>query len=196
MQPIPDDLVARAAIDPQAFVELYNAYFKRVYNYIRYRSGDVSTAEDLTCSVFERLLVSIRKYSSQRGPFEAWMFAIARNVVNDHFQRQRFSWLPWEGLRRQPARDISPEEKVIRQENMDELQVALLKLDRRSLDLVSLKFFARLNNRQIAEITHLSESNVGVTLFRAVSRLREWLSEERVRPLQERAEKEPKHERA
>ena len=98
MQPKPEDLAVRAASDPEAFVQLYNAYFQRVYCYIYYRCEDTATAEDLTGQVFERLLAHINHYAPEKGPFEAWLFAIARNAVNDHYHRQRFPWLPWEAL--------------------------------------------------------------------------------------------------
>ena len=196
MQPKPDDLAIRAANDPDAFAALYNAYFQRVYRYTFYRCGDGLTAEDLTDRVFERLLVYISRYSPQKGPFEAWLFALARNVVNDHYRSQRFPWLPWEAFRQQPDREPSPEEQSVQREAQDELKIALQRLDRRSLDLVSLKFFARLTNRQIAGITHMSESSVGVALFRAVSRLRQWLSEKEGPVLGECSEKELEDERA
>jgi RNA polymerase sigma factor (sigma-70 family) len=196
VQPRPDDLAVRAANDPEAFVALYNAYFKRVYSYTFYRCGDGPTAEDLTGRVFERLLVYISRYSPQKGPFEAWLFALARNVVNDHYRRQRFPWLPWEAFRQQPDREPSPEEQSVQREAMDELKLALQRLDRRSLDLVSLKFFARLTNRQIAGIVHMSESSVGVALFRAVGRLRKWLSVEESPGLNGCREKELEDERA
>ena len=175
MQPNPNDLAVRAANDPDAFVALYNAYFQRVYSYTFYRCNDQASAEDLTGRVFERLLVYISRYTPQKGPFEAWLFALARNVVSDHYRRQRFPWLPWEAFRQQPDRGPSPEDLSIQHEALDALNLALQRLDPRARDLISLKFFARLTNRQIAGIVHMSESNVGVTLFRAMSRLRQWM---------------------
>ncbi len=178
MQPQPDALAVKAAGDPDAFVQLYNTYFQRVYRYTYYRCGDQPSAEDLTGRVFERLLVAINQYSPQKGPFEAWLFTLARNVVNDHYRRQRFPWLPWDAFHQQPAREPSPEEQAEHQDALDALAQALQKLDRRSLDMVSLKFFARLTNRQIAGMLHMSESNVGVALFRALGRLRQWMAVE------------------
>ena len=175
MQQTPDDLATRAASDLDAFVQLYNTYFQRVYNYIYYRCSEQAEVEDLTAKVFERLILYINRYSPQKGPFEVWLFAIVRNVVNDHYHRSRFTWLPWETLQRQPTGDPSPEEELTLHENLDELQQALQKLDQRSRDLVSLKFFARLTNRQIAGLMHQSETSVGVALFRAITRLRKWL---------------------
>jgi RNA polymerase sigma-70 factor (ECF subfamily) len=195
MQPTPDDLATRATSDPAAFLQLYDAYFQRVYNYIYYRCADRCLAEDLTARVFERLLAHIGQFTPERGIFEAWLFAIVRNVVNDHYRRSRFPWFPLDLLRKQPAPDPSVEEKVVRREVIAELGSALQKLDPHSLDLVSMKFFARLNNRQIAEITDMSESAVGVALFRAVAKLRGWLADETAEDPQHGPGKEMSDER-
>jgi RNA polymerase sigma factor (sigma-70 family) len=172
MNPDTTSLAVRAACDPAAFSELYEQYFKRVYNYVRFRCCDSVTADDLTSQTFERLLEYINRFRPQRGPFEPWLFAIARNVVNGHYRRQRSPWLPLELLRPQPAPDPQPEEAVLQRETSDALLTALCGLDERSRDLLSLKFAAGLTNRQIAQVAGLSESNVGVILFRALGQLR------------------------
>ena len=173
----PSSLATRAACNPQAFTELYEAYFTRVYNYVRYRCYDLATADDLTSQVFERLLDRIGLYAPARGPFEAWLFTVARNVVNSHYRRLRFPWLVWEDLHRQPAGGLTPEETVIKHEAQGDLLAALSRLDERSRDLLSLKYAARLTSRQIAQMTRLSESNVRVILHRALGRLRVELAE-------------------
>jgi RNA polymerase sigma-70 factor (ECF subfamily) len=170
-------LAARAACDPIAFGELYEQYFKRVYNYVRFRCCDALTADDLTSQVFERLLERIAQYRPERGAFEPWLFAIARNVVNGHYRKQRGLWLPWEFLQRLPATDPQPEEIALHHETEDALLSALSRLDERSRDLLSLKFAAGLTNRQVAQVSGLSETNVGVILFRALGRLRTALGE-------------------
>ena len=44
-------------------------------------------------------------------------------------------------------------------------------------DLLGLKYNTGLNNRQIAELTGLSEQNVGVILFRAIKQLRKLMDD-------------------
>ena len=172
-------LAIRAAGDPQAFTDLYDAYFSRVYNYVRYRCYDLVTADDLTAQVFERLLDRIGQYAPERGPFEPWLFTMARNVVNSHYRRQHFPWLVWEDLHRQPAGGLSIEETVVSREVQGNLLAALSRLDERSKDLLSLKYAARLSSRQIAQLTRLSEANVRVILHRALEKLRVELAEPR-----------------
>jgi RNA polymerase sigma-70 factor (ECF subfamily) len=176
-------LVARATAEPAAFATIYDHYFPRVYNYVRYRVRDVETADDLTAQVFERALVSIGSYRPERAPFSAWLFAIARNAVNDHLRAQRRRrWLSLEVLRGRASAEPQPEEVAIHSESRAELLAAVARLSDRERDLIALKFASGLTNRRIAEFTGLSESNVGVILYRAVRRLRAELSAQGVRP--------------
>ena len=166
-------LAARAADEPAALATIYDHYFSRVYNYARYRVGDAATADDLTTEVFERVLLHIGGYRAERAPFAAWLFAIARNVVNSHLRAQRRRrWLSLEALRHHASAEPRPEEAVIGNETHAELLAAVARLSERERDLIALKFAAGLTNRRIAEISGLGESNVGVILYRAVRRLR------------------------
>jgi RNA polymerase sigma-70 factor (TIGR02952 family) len=172
-------LVARATAEPAAFAAIYDHYFSRVYNYVRYRVRDAETTEDITVQVFERTLVSIGSYRPERAPFAAWLFAIARNAVSDHLRAQkRRRWLSLEILRDQASADPQPEEVAIHGETHTELLAAVARLSDRERDLIALKFAAGLTNRRIAELTGLSESNVGVILYRTVRRLRAELNVE------------------
>ncbi len=51
-----NDLAIQAAADAQAFIQLYDCYFERVYTYLRYRIDDRQDVEDVCAQVFERLL--------------------------------------------------------------------------------------------------------------------------------------------
>jgi RNA polymerase sigma-70 factor (ECF subfamily) len=166
-------LAQRAASDRYYFATLYDRYFPRVYNYLRFRCSDPQTADDLTSLVFEKALREIAHYNADRAPFAVWLFTIARNTLTDHLRAaRRHPWLPLDLLRGRPNPDHSAEESLIEAETRDSLMRALARLSERERDLIALKFQAGLNNRQIAEMTHLSESNVGVTVFRAIQRLR------------------------
>lgn len=77
-----------SSIDAEAtFTLIFETYYKRIYNYIHYRVNCHFTAEDLTSQVFEKTMNKINTYSPSKSPFEVWLFAIARNVVNDRLQQ-------------------------------------------------------------------------------------------------------------
>ncbi len=155
------------------FIHLYDTYFGRVFTYARYRCGDDAVADDLAAQVFERVFSRLSDYDPQRGPLEAWLFTIARNVINNHLRAETLrDHLPLEQCEQQADAAALPEEALIQGETQAEILEALAYLSERERDLLGLKFTAGLTNRRIAEMTGLSENNVGVILYRAIQRLR------------------------
>ena len=171
-------LLARAIDEPAAFGVVYDHYFKGVYNYVRYRVDSDATADDLTARVFVKALSKLRSYRPERAPFGVWLYAIARNTITDHLRvSARRRTFPLESLSAQISDAPLPEQVVLRSADHDELLGAMSRLKRRDRDLLALKFGAGLTNRRIAALTGLSESNVGVILFRAIRRLREQMTQ-------------------
>lgn len=158
------------------FAELYAQQYASIYRYIAYRVRDPACADDLVAHTFERAMSRSETYRADRGSLGAWIFGIARHCVDSHFQRQRRQrWLSLDFIREYAADNADPVADTLRSETNQQLYQALDKLKAHERDVIALKFGAGLNNRQIAEITGHSESNVGVLLYRSLQRLRQWL---------------------
>ena len=166
-------LIDRAKSDPTSFEVVYEFYFSRIYNYARYRVLDGSTADDLTSDIFETVLVKLHTYQPERGPFGAWLFAIARNKVNYHLRKQKVRrWLSLEQFKQVAAKGPAPSETAVQNETHRELLAAVGQLSDRERELIALKFTAGLTNRTISQMTGLQENHVAVILHRAVKRIR------------------------
>ena len=148
----------------------YREYLPRVYNFFRYRVGDRSLAEDLTAATFEKAWRGRSRFRHDLGAFSTWLFTIARNVGIDYFRKKEPD-IPLEGIREQ-ADPKSLEETVQLKHDSTRLSDLLSQLPSRERELVAFKYGAGLNSREIAGLTHLSESNVGVILYRVVGKLR------------------------
>lgn len=171
-------LGARALTDPAAFAALFDRYFPLVHKYALYRVGDPMVADDLTAEIFERMFIALPRYNPGRAPFGAWLFGIARHVVNDHHRKQKRNRnLPVEEMDQLIANDLLPEEANLIKESDRHLLTALKRLSIREKDIIGLKFGAELTNRQIARLTRLGESHIGVILFRSMQRLRLMVTE-------------------
>ncbi len=172
-------LLEKLATEAEAFAALYDRYFGRVYNYVRYRVAEADTADDLTSEIFSRALRKIDSYAPRKGPFAAWLFAIARNTVNSHHRKERLRRLvPISQARHLPASDSTPEEHLARQEERAALLEALQRLSPRERDILSLRFAANLRYARIARLTGLSEANLAVIVHRALRKLRDFLEED------------------
>ena len=162
---------AKSARD--SFAELYDENLDKVYRYIWFKVNNVQVAEDLTSTVFEKVLVNFGKYSSDKARFSTWIFSIARNVVIDYYRVNiKKQAIPSEELIEIPSDDLPPEEEIEKGEEVKKLQDCLKQLLWDEQEIVRLKFWAEFNNRQIAEMLGISETNAGTKLYRAVKKLR------------------------
>ena len=162
----------------EVFAELYDEFMPKVFRYISYKMNDQQITEDLTSTVFEKALVSFDKYSSDKGAFSTWIFSITRNTLIDYYRANK--------MRRQvslgeaieiPSWEPSPEEEAEKKAQQECLRGCLSKLSEDDQEIIRLKFAGEFNNRQIAKLLGLSESNVGVRIFRALKKLREDFNE-------------------
>jgi RNA polymerase sigma factor (sigma-70 family) len=159
-----------ALADEMDWEAVYKEYLPRVYNFFRYRVSDQTLAEDLTSATFEKVWRGRARFRQNLGAFSTWLFTIARHVAIDYFRRRKQN-TPLEAVHEQPD-PVSLEETVQRNHNFARLSALLLQLPVRERELVAFKYGAGLNNREIARLTHLSESNVGIILYRVVEKLR------------------------
>ncbi len=172
-------LLEKLATEAEAFAALYDRYFGRVYNYVRYRVAEADTADDLTSEIFSRALRKIDSYAPAKGPFAAWLFAIARNTVNSYHRREQLRRLvPLSQARNVPAPESTPEEHLAGREERAALLKALQRLSPRERDIISLRFAADLRYARIARLTGLSEANLAVIVHRALRKLRDFLEED------------------
>ncbi len=68
---------------------IYDRYSTRIYNYIYRRVGDAHLAEDLTASVFTKMLEAIRSDKLWRTSFSGWLYRIARNAAYDRLKKRK-----------------------------------------------------------------------------------------------------------
>jgi RNA polymerase sigma-70 factor (ECF subfamily) len=149
---------------------LYSDHLPRIYNYFRFRVGADADAQDLTARTFEKAWEARERYRQDLAGFSTWLFTIAHNVVVD-FLRARRPQVPLDAVP-EIAADGTPEEDAERDSDLKRLSALAASLSEREQELIALKYGAALENRQIARLLRLSESNVGTILHRVVQTLR------------------------
>jgi RNA polymerase sigma factor (sigma-70 family) len=89
VEPTSDEALMAAvrADDLDQLVPLFERYHSPLFNYLYRLTNDRETSEDLTQTVFERLLKYRGSYQPSQ-PFRAWVYQLARNVHADHWHRR------------------------------------------------------------------------------------------------------------
>lgn len=156
-----------------AFDRLYRSSRDDVYAYVASLLHDGPAAEEVTATAFERAYRKRGRFDPSKGEPRAWLFGIARNAALDELRRRgRQAEMAAEPEDvRAPAVDASAEQS----EQRLALRAGLAQLAPRERELIALKFFAGLDNAEIASVLDISESNAGTRLHRAVTKLREAL---------------------
>lgn len=162
---------AVSPVETVDFEAVYQEELPRVYNFFRFRFGDNSLAEDLTATTFEKAWKMRQRYRSDRSAFTTWLFTIARRVAIDQYRRASKE-IGLDEIQHLGA-DSNLEELIQTQIDLKRLKILIARLAERDQELVALKYGAGLTNRAIAHLSGLSETNVGVILYRAVQTLRE-----------------------
>jgi len=161
------------------FADLFQAYYPRVYNYLRYRVNSPEDVEDLISLVFEKAFTHRAQYDPVKGAFSTWLFRIAHNeLANFYRSRERQArWVTDAEVPGDMVLETSPEAQVIEQEAVAQLLQGLGQLNERDQEVISLKFGSRLSNKEIGQIMDLKEKTVSVVLLRAMRRLQQQFDE-------------------
>jgi RNA polymerase sigma-70 factor (ECF subfamily) len=167
-------ILAKARAGSQAaFGEIYNLYFKKIYQFIYYRVGHKEAAEDLAEEVFLKAFSKIGSVLDGNS-FVGWLYQIARNIVIDYY-RQKKNVVALEDV----ENTLEYETNVIDIVNLESQQKILLKLLKElgaeQQIVLKLKFFEDLTNSEIAEMLHKNEGAVRVIQHRAIAKLQELL---------------------
>lgn len=166
--------VQQAQKDLAAFKALYDAYLPRVFAYVAYRVGVRQDAEDLTATVFLKVVQDLDRFE-WRGPgsFAAWVFRIAHDVVADYHRRRARATGPLalEDLPQLQAHELLPLDQTLQKERFAHLYRLVACLAPRRQEVVTLKFFGRLRNKEIAAVLGLDERTVASHLCRGLEDL-------------------------
>lgn len=170
-------LVEQAQNSPEAFVDLYDKYFQRIYRFVYLQTRDETLTKDIAAATFEKALRHIKRYQWRRVSFAAWLYRIARNEIGQHRRRQRLLTLFVNaGSRNETnSRDRKTEMIVQAGEQHDQLHMALNELSAKDREIIILRFFDELSSAEVAEILGVSTRNVYVRLHRALKRLQKEL---------------------
>lgn len=153
--------------------EWYQAHGVSVYNYFRFHLPLADLAEDLTAETFLKVVRAADRFDPARGSVKAWILTVARNVLADWRRRSRLRQYVTLGTMHDLVYQApSPEERLLREEEVGRLLDAVAALPDADRELIGLRYGSALDTTEVARILGISEGSVRTRLWRALRRLR------------------------
>ncbi len=171
-----ENLVRRAKQrDQEAFSQLYEENFDKIYRYVALKIGDRIEAEDMTQQVFLKALQSISSFKWKGIPFSAWLFRIAHNQMVDYLRKKsKQATAPLDES--QISSDSNPQLMAEHKLDIEQLLLATKKLTKAQQEVISLRFAGELPIAQVARIMGKSEGAIKALQHSAIVALRKTLS--------------------
>ncbi len=174
-----EELVKRAQHNREAFGELYELNYQRIFNYALKRTANVQLSLDITSVTFLKAMNQINKFRWRDIPFAAWLYRIASNEINDYYRK--------EGRRNISIDKISEladttdyadevnqaEEELSKHEEFLLLHKKLAELPSMYQEVIVLKFFEKKKIKDIVKILGKKEGTIKSLLHRGIEKLRE-----------------------
>jgi RNA polymerase sigma-70 factor (ECF subfamily) len=158
----------------EAFAQIYETYFDKIYRYVILRVGNKAEAEDMTQQVFVRAFESINSFRWKGVPFSAWLYRIAHNLFVDHVRREKKRpTVPLEESL--VVGDSEPHTEVERKLDIERMVSATRQLTEAQREVISLRFAAGLPIAQVAKTMGKSEGAVKALQHSAIAALRKIL---------------------
>lgn len=168
------DLIERAKVNKQAFLEIYDAHFQKIYDYAYYRTMSRVEAEEITSQTFLAAIESIQRYEYRNIPVAVWLYKIASNAISDLY-RKKGRTVELELNEHQIPADALYEPEKIAVENSEKKQLleSIRALPLLQQQAIILRYIQNLPYKDIAEILEKSEGAVKQLLHRGLTSLRE-----------------------
>jgi RNA polymerase sigma-70 factor, ECF subfamily len=164
--------------DPELLDRLIEQYQYRLFRYLLYITGDRERAEDFFQETWVRVLERGQQYDV-RFKFEAWLFAIARNLVIDWQRQKKMQSLdtlmdPKEGTTFELADEKaeSPLNLILQEEVQDKMRAVLARIPATNREVLLLRFQEELQLEEIARIQATPISTVKSRLYRGLEELK------------------------
>jgi RNA polymerase sigma-70 factor (ECF subfamily) len=173
-------LIEKAKKDPEAFGELYDIYYSKIFGYILKRVADVDVAKDIVSETFLKALKNLWKFRWRNVSFSAWLYRIASNEIVNFFRKKK----PAISIDKiaEPFSTSNPVEEIIEaQESLKRhndflfFQKEITKLSFKYQEVITLRFFEKKQIKEIAEILGKKEGTIKSLLHRGIKELAKML---------------------
>lgn len=151
--------------DERAWEMIIRLYGRQIFNLCFRFTGRKDAAEDLTQDIFIRAYQTLRTFRVETGSFRNWLFRVGRNLIVDHYRRERRLYgctenESVEDLKLEDERTPSPLRIAEQAEAARFLMDGLMALSPELREAVLLRDMEGLTYHEVARIVGASEGTI------------------------------------
>ena len=159
--------------DKDAFGRIYELFFKRIYRYCYYSTGNAEHSKDICQDTFIKAWRALPSFKTDEGSsIQAFLYRIARNLIIDSSRKKTEYNL-------ENAQDVETNEDFIseidKKDEIKKVHLALKELDNLERQIIILRFFEELSFQEVSKITGVNEGALRVKVHRSLKKLKDIL---------------------
>jgi RNA polymerase sigma-70 factor (ECF subfamily) len=165
--------------DKKAAEKIFDYFNSKIYAFVLVRINDKEVAEDITQSVFLKIIEKIESFDSKKGNFPGWVWQIVRNTLVDHYRTKKTVSLETLSLdgEKNTIDIVDDGQSPFRDMRVQELMASIKKLDEAEQEIFTLYYLSSLNYKEISNITGKKEGALRIMLYRIRKQLKQDLYE-------------------
>lgn len=159
--------------DKERFSRLYYKYRRIMFHAAKDILGSSSDAEDVLQEAFIKVTKNMKKFGEIDCPeTRNFLVIIVRRTSLDYLRKHhRNASIPIEDVEDTLSNEITSEESVENQESLEAVKDCIKQLPQSYSDILVLKYFDGLSNKEIGNYLNISQDNVYKLLQRAKAAL-------------------------
>jgi RNA polymerase sigma factor (sigma-70 family) len=152
---------------------LFERYHHALFNFLFQMCKHKESSEDMVQQVFFRML-KYRNTFLGDGEFKTWMYHLARNVLYDHFKKNKRFAVQYsiDEVEERIGGDFFTGAALEKKQELKTLSMAMDRLQDEDRELLILCRYQQLSYREIARILDITEGSVKVRVHRALNQLK------------------------
>lgn len=177
------ELVQRAKKDKEAFGEIYECYYSRIFNYSLKRTANIKIAQDITSEVFFKALKNLWKFRWQNISLSFWLYRIAANEISDYYRKNnKFTSLDKmteedgfdpAGTTNIHTEYLEAQDEMNRHQDFLKIQKAISSLPDKYQEVLTLKYFEKKKINEISEILGIKEGTIKSLIHRGLEKIKD-----------------------
>jgi RNA polymerase sigma-70 factor (ECF subfamily) len=179
-------LIEQCRLDPAAFGQVFDCWYKPVFGYIMRRTADYDLSKDIAAETFLKAFLKINSFKWRGISLSSWLYRIATNELNQYYRSSKYKPQSLQQLLENPQmekllhQETDNERKIMEKElkaynDYNLIRANLLKLDIKYQEVISLRYFEQKTNLEISLILDKNEGTVKSLLSRGLEKLRNML---------------------